>query len=159
MTLPELEILHRLLDRLDKLAVSAAMDLDGLEGAPSELSAFEAMPARRQTAARAVLKSFEQIEDQLSRAFRAIPKLIGEDSANWYARDHADLMERFSVLDDAADWSRIVRLRNQLVHDYPLDPQVQLDRLLEAIGHLPLLAETHRRLAAFVRNELPGKII
>ena len=159
MTTPELDILERVLGRLDRLQASAAADLEGLGNFPREPSTFEAMPAARQSAARALLKSFEQIEDQWSRAVRAIPKLMGEDTRRWFSRDNADFMERFGVLDDAGQWSGVVKLRNQLVHDYPLDPQVQLDRLIEVVGSLPFLAETHRRLATFVRLELPGKTL
>ncbi len=159
MTTPELEIMDRLLDRLGRLHASVAADLELLDSMPSDLAAFDAMPSPRQSGARATLKSFEQIEDQLSRAFRAIPKLMGEDTARWFSRDNADFMERIGLLDDAGEWSKVVKLRNQLVHDYPLDPQVQFDRLIEAIGHLPLLAETIHRLTTFVRLELPGKIL
>lgn len=159
MTEPEGQILDRLIERLDKLRASAASDLELLGEVPSDVAGFDAMPPNRQSAARAFLKSFEQIEDQLSRVFRAIPKQMGEDDQRWFARDYADLMERVGVLDDASDWSRVVKLRNQLVHDYPLEPQVQFDRLIEATGHLPFLVETHRRAARFVRIELPGKTI
>ena len=126
---------------------------------PADLTEFDSMASHRQSAARAVLKSFEQIEDQLSRVFRLIPLLLGEDSGRWFARDHADYMERLGVLDAASAWSPVVKLRNQLVHDYPLDAQVQFDRLVEAIGYLPFLAEIHHRLAIFVRDVLPGKMV
>lgn len=156
---PEKEILTKLLARLNVLSRSATSDLAWLEQVPSDLSEFETMASHRQSAARAVLKSFELIEDQLNRAFRAIPKLMGEDTRRWFSRDHADYMERFGVLDDAGRWSAVVRLRNNLVHDYPLEPEVQFERLIEAIGYLPLLELTYRRLADFVQNDLPGKLI
>jgi len=156
---PEPDILRRLLERLERLDRSAAGDLAWLGQVPADLAAFDAMESHRQSAARAVLKSFEQIEDQLSRVFRIVPALMGEDSGRWFARDHADFMERLGILDAAADWSRVVKLRNQLVHDYPLEAQVQFDRLAEAIGYLPYLAETRRRLAAFVHDVLPGKMV
>lgn len=159
MTAPEPEILRRLIERLDRLNRSADGDLAWLGQVPVDLAAFDAMESHRQSAARAVLKSFEQIEDQLSRVFRVIPALMGEDSGRWFARDFADFMERLGILDAASDWSRVVKLRNQLVHDYPLEAQVQFDRLVESIGYLPFLAETHRRLAAFVQDVLPGKIV
>ena len=159
MKAAESDILDRLIERIGKLTASADVDLTLIGEMPLDTATFESLPPQRQSAARAFLKSFEQIEDQLSRAFRVVPKLVGEDDRRWFARDHADFMERFGVLDDAADWSTVIRLRNQLVHDYPLDPQIRFDRLTEAIGHLPFLVETHLRLAEFVRIELPGKIL
>ena len=159
MSGPELRILERLIERLDRLQVSVANDIGWMEQAPRDLAEFETMASHRQSAARAVLKSFEQLQDQLARTFRVIPSLMGQDSSQWFARDHADFMERHRVLDDAADWSKVVRLRNQLVHDYPLDAQVQFDRLIEVLDLLPFLADTHRRLAAFVRTKLPEKLI
>lgn len=56
------------------------------------LREFDLMPSYRRSASRAVLKRFEQIEDQISRAFRAIPKMMGEDTKRWFARDYADYM-------------------------------------------------------------------
>ena len=127
--------------------------------APDDLAEFDQMASHRRSASRAVLKSFEQIEDQLARAFRVIPQLMAVDARRWFARDHADFMERWGVLDNAADWTKIVKLRNELVHDYPLKADVQFARLLQAVGHLPLMLEIHRRLALFVRDELPGHIL
>lgn len=109
---PETAILRRVVERLDRVNRSAAVDLNGLAPAPTTLQAFDALDDRRQSAARALLKSFEQVQDQLARAFRAIPPLMGEDTERWFARDHADFMEKLGVLDDASAWGRIVRLRN-----------------------------------------------
>lgn len=159
MTTPEQALLDRLLERIDKLVQSAAIDLHLMGEVPDAAGSFENMPPARQSASRALLKSFEQIEDQLARTFRAIPALVGTDTERWFARDFADFMERAGVLDDAAEWSRVVRLRNQLVHDYPLDPDVQIARLREVVERLPYLEQTYRRLATFVRDDLPGKML
>ena len=154
MTDPERDILDRLTTRVTALAASLEEDLALLGPVPADLAAFDALPAAQRTASRAVLKSFEQIEDQIARLFRVTASIMGEDTQGWYARDFADFMEKFGVLDDASAWSAVVRLRNQLVHDYPLDPQVQFERLLQAIAALPLLRATHDRLRAFVATRL-----
>lgn len=158
MMSPELAIVDLVMERLTRLNASLANDLDWLGGIPVDLQEFETMASHRQSAARAVLKCFEQIEDQLARAFRAIPRALGEDTQGWFARDHADFMERLYVLDSAGSWSPIVKLRNNLVHDYLLDPQVQFDRFIEATEHLSLMTQTSQRLVAFVRDTLPGKL-
>ena len=159
MSAPEQEILDRLLQRLDRLHLSVADDIAWLERPPSDLAEFATMASHRRSASRAVLKSFEQLQDQLARTFRVIPKMMGQDTLNWTARDHGDFMEKQGVFDDAADWSRVVKLRNQLVHDYPLDEQLQFDRLIQVLGLLPLLSTTYGRLNAFVRTDLPGKVL
>lgn len=146
------------MERLDRLHRSLADDLAWLGELPTDLNDFQTMAAHRQSAARAALKSFEQIEDQLARGFRTISRLLGVDSARWFARDHADFMEQIGVLDSAASWTPIVKLRNLLVHDYPLDESVQFERFSEAMGHVPMLNETRRRLAAYVSATLPGKL-
>jgi hypothetical protein len=151
----ELEILDRLLARLEALQVSLNDDLNLLETMPGTLAEFEAMAPHRKSASKAVLKSFEQIEDQLARAFRVVPKLVGEDTSRWFARDYADYMERYLVLDDAAAWTKLVKLRNELVHDYPLDPNIQFERFRQAVQALPFLKATNERLTRFVAVELP----
>lgn len=159
MSDPERTILDRLLDRLGVLQASLNDDLAWMEAPPQSLSEFEAMASHRRSASRAVLKSYEQMEDQLSRAFRIIPKLVGKDSSRWYARDYGDFMEQLGILDDAATWSRMVRLRNELVHDYPLDPAVQFDRLVQAVAFIPQLRSAHERLAAYAADRLPDHMI
>lgn len=158
MTGPESLILQRLLDRLERLGASTAIDVGLLGPMPADVAAFEAMPPERGSAARALLKSFEQSQDQLSRVFRLVPTLLAEDTERWFARDYADYMERLGILDAARDWSRVGKLRNQLVHDYPLDAEVQFSRLLEAASYLPLLEDIRTRLAVFARDVLPGKM-
>lgn len=159
MSDPERAILSKLIDRLHRLHLSAADDIALMEQLPRDLAEFETMASHRQSATRAVLKSYEQIQDQLARSFRVVPKLMGEATAEWFARDYADFMEKVGILRDAANWSRVVKLRDQLVHDYPLEAQAQFDRLCEVLMLLPFLAETHERLTDFVRTDLPGMTV
>ena len=157
MTSAEHDILELLLRRLDSLRRSLADDLSWMGEVPETLAEFDSMESYRRSASKAVLKSFEQIEDQLARAFRLLPKLMLADTTRWYARDYGDFMEKLGVIDSAAKWSEIVRLRNELVHDYPLDPQIQFDRFKQAVASLPALQEAHRRLVSFVQVEFPRK--
>lgn len=129
-------------------------DLAWLGEVPGDQEAFEALPSHRRSASRAALKSFEQIEDQLARAFRVIPALVAQNTQGWFARDHADYMERLGIIDDAGRWSAIVRLRNELVHDYPLDPDVQFRRFRQAMEAVPDLIAALQGLKRFVAHEL-----
>ncbi len=154
MTTPEQDIFTRLLVRLERLHASMADDLALLGDVPDDLATFEALPPARRSGSRAVLKSFEQIEDQLARAFRLIPRLLAENTDQWFARDYADYMEKIGILDDAARWSVIVRLRNDLVHDYPLDADVQYARFRAAVAALDDLSAAYRKLLLFAQTEL-----
>lgn len=158
MNMPENDILALILERLAVLEASLADDLAWMEDAPDTLADFETMASHRRTASRAVLKSFEQMEDQLARAFRLLPKLLGKDSSRWFSRDHADFMEQLGITHDAARWARIVKLRKDLVHDYPLKREVQFERFLQAIGFIPVILEAHKQLVLFVKNELPSML-
>lgn len=152
MSAAETELLDALMTRLAALHRSAEIDLALIGELPLEVEAFERLSDARQSASRAFLRSFEQIEDQTARVFRLLPRFFEVDSAGWFSRDHADFMERLGVLNDAADWSAVVKLRNELVHDYPVDAAVRLERLRSAVGRLPFLRDIRQRLIAFIET-------
>ena len=150
MSSAEHDVLQSLLDRLALLESALDEDMRWLGLAPQSLAAFAALESHQRSASRAVLKSFEQVEDQLARVFRLLPKMLGVETDRWFARDFADWMEKFEVLESAATWSSIVKLRNQLVHDYPVDQATQFDRLRQVFDFIPEMKRTRRALMAFV---------
>lgn len=135
----EQEVLAAIMARLDALLIACAEDETALGGIPGDMVAFAAMPPSRRVASRALLKTVEQLEDQLARLFRLLPKLMLEDSAGWHVQDYANFAEKLGILDDGLGWSAIVRLRNRLVHDYPLVPGAQLEMLKSAHDAVPIL--------------------
>ncbi|MGJ3628136.1 hypothetical protein AB5I41_16365 [Sphingomonas sp. MMS24-JH45] len=46
-------------------------------------------------------------------------------------RDYANFAEGLGMVDKLA-WTTIIRLGNRLVHDYPLQPEAQLELLSQA---------------------------
>lgn len=149
---PESDVLTDLLARVAALEKSSRQDAGLLERVPETVDELEAMSPVQQAASRAIMKCFEQIEDQLARIFRLIPKLLRVDTSGWYMRDYANFMEKAGVAATANEWMTIVDLRNRLVHDYPIDAPTQLAKLRDVDRLLPVLHATHARLLAFTRT-------
>jgi hypothetical protein len=149
----ETEVAQAILARLDALVVALEEDADALGALPADMVSYRAMGRSQRVASRALLKSVEQMEDQLARFFRLVPKLMLTDTVGWFAQDYANFAEKLGVVEDSFAWTAIVRLRNRLVHDYPLQPEAQLELLSQAHAAMPLLVNTARAARSFVENE------
>ena len=149
------EILSAILARLESLLLACDEDQEALGPMPSDVSGFLAMPPSRRVASRALLKTVEQLQDQLARLFRLLPKFRAIDTAGWYAQDYANFAEKQGVLEDGLGWSEIVRLRNRLVHDYPLTAEAQFDALARAHAIVPTLTAAARSARIFANKEGP----
>lgn len=153
MTAGEKQVAEAILARLDALIVALGEDAEALGPLPADMDAFSAMDRARRVASRALLKSVEQTEDQLARFFRLLPTLMLTDTAGWYAQDYANFAEGLGILDDSFAWTTIIRLRNRLVHDYPLQPEAQLELLSQAHAAMPLLIRAAKAARIFVENK------
>lgn len=153
MTAGEKQVAEPILARLDALIVALGENAEALGPLPADMDAFRAMDRSRRIASRALLKSVEQTADQLARFFRPLPVLMLTATAGWYAQNCANFAEGLGVLDDSFAWTTIIRLRNRLVHDYPLQPEAQLDLLSQAHAAMPLLIRTAQTARAFVENK------
>lgn len=149
----EVDITRAVLARLAALDVALTEDLTALEGLPATPGETMRMSAARRVASRALLKTVEQMEDQLARLFRLLPKLMLVDSSRWYAQDFANFAEKLGVIDDAFAWTGIIKLRNRLVHDYPLDPDAQFVLLTDAFNAVGFLRAAAESAHAFVAKE------
>lgn len=138
----EQEVLAAILARLDALVVALDEDLDALGPLPADMREFQAMEPGRRVASRALLKSIEQTEDQLARLFRLVPRLMLVETDRWRAQDFANFAEKLGLLEDSFAWIEIVKLRNRLVHDYPLQPEAQLQLLTQAHAALPTIRKS-----------------
>ncbi|MES2339400.1 MAG: hypothetical protein V4537_15005 [Pseudomonadota bacterium] len=147
------DIVQAVLARLAALDAALTEDLDALEGLPASPQAIAEMTPARRVASRALLKTVEQLEDQLARLFRLIPKLLLVDTSRWYAQDHANYAEKLGIIEDAFAWTQIIKLRNRLVHDYPLDPAAQFALLTEAFHAVVPLRSAVEAARAYVARE------
>ena len=152
MSIGEADIFRDVMARLTALETALAEDAALLGAPPQSVDEFEAMAMTSRSASRALMKSFEQFEDQVARSFRLVPTMLGVATDGWYMQDFADFMEKNGVVADADVWMAVVKLRNRLVHDYPLQAHSQFAKLAEVIERVPLLFETRRKLVAFTRN-------
>ncbi len=152
MTSPEGEIIGDIVERIQLLLVSLDEAFELAGPVPDDLPTFEARGKIERVAGNAAIKTVEQLQDQLARLFRTILQALAVDTSGLFAQDIADRMEQLGVVVDAARWMGVIRLRNRLVHDYPIGREVQLGRLKEASGAAVVLRESAARALAFVRE-------
>jgi predicted nucleotidyltransferase len=101
----------------------------------------------------AFLKSFEQLEDiTVHRLIRGILDEMLIDTSRWSVRDAFDRMEKAGAIENAARFIEIARLRNRLVHEYPMDDARRAKRINDAWEAAPVLLEELNRLVAFARG-------
>jgi uncharacterized protein with HEPN domain len=149
---PEQEIVADLLRALRALVRSTEETLGLLPTLPEDASAFAALPVIARVASTAALKDFEQLEDTLNALFRTVLRAMGVRLKGLYPLDIGHRMEELDVLDDAARWLEVVKLRNELIHDYPVEPADQLARLRQALGHLPFLFDAAARIERLIER-------
>jgi len=116
---------------------------------PDEPTGLARMSVIERTAARALLKSIEQMQDLLARTLRLLLILEEEDLTGMSARGIADRAESLGIIPSTDEWSALVRLRNRLVHEYPASPEVQLARLRDAVAAAAALNTIHLAILAF----------
>ncbi len=148
---PEQEIIADLLGAAVSIR-SAAMDaLSLIDTMPADEAAFDAMTPMARVATTAMLKSFEQLEDTTNGLFRAILRTLGVRLKGLYPLDVANRMEELDVLDDPARWVAIVKLRNELVHEYPGEAALRFTRMIDAHASLPFLFDALTRAERLIR--------
>lgn len=101
----------------------------------------------------ALLKRFEQLQDQTARLARTAFELDLERVRGVTVRDIANGMEKRLVVDDADDWVDLNNLRNQLVHEYPVGDREQVERVNECWAAMPKLVAIHERLRTYLLRQ------
>jgi hypothetical protein len=147
---PEDEVLAAIGDRIRSLVVALDEDLRLLGSIPSDLMAFDAMGEASRVGSRALLKTVEQLEDQLMRLFRTILRARDVDTKDLYARDIANRMAGLGIVTDSDAWMQVVKLRNRLVHDYPLTSDARFAKLVEAAVAADVLRSSAARALTYI---------
>ena len=150
---PERALLAALAVAADAVAMGLGEALELLGPQPRSVDEFGALDKIQRTAAAALLKRVEQQQDILARMFRTALIADGVDIVNMTARDVANRMEKVGALADASGWSDLVRLRNRLVHEYPVALAEQYDRVTSAIAAAPALDRIRRDLLDFLGRQ------
>lgn len=61
-------------------------------------------------------------------------------------------MAQLGIITDGETWLEIVKLRNELVHEYPIAADLRFQRVAQAHAAIPFLTMADRRLRAFVAD-------
>ena len=102
----------------------------------------------------AFLKAFEQFEDTLGRTLKTIAMLMQfGKTERMQPRDVAYRAVALGILDDGKAWSDAVRVRNELAHEYPLNPGKQAEQIAKAWEKSATLFDTARAICDFVERE------
>lgn len=150
---PEQDVLAEFLTQIEATRAGLA-DAEALIGPlPQDVAGFEAMTPLEKVASTALLKGFEQLQDGLARVFRTVLRALGVNLKGLYPLDIANRMAELDVLDDPPRWLEIVKLRNELVHEYPADAETRLHRLRTAHAALPFLSAAADRIGAVVQTK------
>lgn len=152
----EQEVLSDLLDQLDRIARGVAEDRDVLDAPPLTTEAFAAMPAAARSASRALLKGFEQYVDTLQRVIRTELRLTGYRLKGMTPFDVANTAEELDQVGSATAFHALVKLRNELTHEYPDDAATRFARFSQALAGFAFLDDAADRVRRFAATRLPG---
>lgn len=130
------------------MGIDEAMMVIGLF--PESVDEFGNMNAAARVGSTALIKSFEQLEDIIASLFRTILRALGQPLKGLYALDIGEHMVGLSIIDDAAGWLKIVKLRNSLVHEYPTDSAKRFDQLASVYAAIPILRDALDRAKIFI---------
>lgn len=102
----------------------------------------------------AFLKTFEQLEETLGQTLKTIAIMMQLGRIERLApRDVALRAVALGVLADGKAWADAVRVRNELAHEYPLEPTKQAAQVNAAWDKSETLFDTARQITAFVERE------
>ena len=146
----EQDVIDDLVRSAERIVSSAKETLTLVERVPADEASFAALTPIERVATTAALKQFEQLQDVLNGLFRAVLRHLGVRLKGLYPLDIGDRMEELDIIDDPSRWLAAVKLRNELVHEYPDAPIVRLARLREAVDALPFLFDAAERAARAV---------
>ncbi|HYG88998.1 MAG TPA: hypothetical protein VD978_22380 [Azospirillum sp.] len=78
----------------------------------------------------AFIQRFQNAQDILdAQVLRGLLALEEVDLTGKTPRDVSNLLEKYGIIDSAARWRDLRDLRNTLAHEYPDEPDIQIDRL------------------------------
>lgn len=149
---PEQEVVAELLEAVRTLIISSRETLALVAPLPRDEQSFEAMTSLQRMGTTAMIKQFEQLEGALHGLFRGILRCLGVRLKGLYALDIGNRMVELGAIDDAPRWVAIVKLRNDLVHDYPLVATERLDRVVDAHDAFPFLFDAAARAEHVIRE-------
>ena len=123
-------IAHRLSQ--SKSALRHLMPLDAVR--------MDALSDMERTHFDAFIKRFENLQDMLdSQILRGLLVLEEVELSGKTPRDLSNLLEKWGIIESAAVWREMRDLRNTLAHEYPREPDIQVERLNRAYEAIDVL--------------------
>lgn len=145
-------LLTEALDATEAMIASLRLSLDEVRAwMPLTPEAAAALPRINRVILLAFIKSFEQLQDALSRRAARAYLAQKEDLSRVSARDAYDLLEKHGAIADADRFWDMLQLRNRLTHAYPMGAEKQAEQANDAFRLAPALIEEAERLVAHAR--------
>ncbi|HKK31930.1 MAG TPA: hypothetical protein VKA18_16215 [Alphaproteobacteria bacterium] len=124
-------------------------DLDGV--LPTDAAALAELGNDDHRNIDALIKRVENLQDILPRrVFRALLMAEGEAVRGQPAAAIAERLEGRGAIVSAAQWKDLDDLRNRLSHDYPLNPDIQADRINGAYAAIAPLIGTLDQIRQYI---------
>lgn len=151
------DFLAEALAMADAVAVRLRKSQEDLAGIlPIEAHALAELGNQEHANIDALIKRVENLQDILQRrVFRALLMAEGEAVRGQPAPAIADLLEARGAIASAEQWKDLAGLRNRLAHDYPLNPDIQADRINGAFAAIALLTATLDQIRQYIARTSP----
>lgn len=121
---------------------------------PIDAESIDRLRPEDETLVLAFLKRFEQFEELLSHALKAISKIMEHGKIERLtSRDVARRAWALGILADEKRWSDAVRTRNALAQEYPINPVKRAEQVNNAWLARSTLVETWEAILRFVERE------
>ena len=147
-------MLTDLLRELDRIEANVHQELETLGEPPKTASAIPKAAPIVRTASTALIKDFEQFEDTLVRAIRTLLRMTGYRLKGMTPFDVANKAEELELVENARRWQELIKLRNELAHEYPDDAEVRFMRFVGVLAGFAFLSDASRRVHLFTRTRL-----
>lgn len=151
----EQALLREYLASLQRLSSGFDRSVDGVTGLmPMDATRIDQLSMDDDTSVIVFLKRFEQFEDALNRALKAISKIMEYGKIERLtSRDVTRRAYNLGILDSPDVWADAVRARNTLAHEYPVDRIKRTNQVNVAWETRETLRTTWAAIQRFVEVE------
>ena len=126
--------------------INEAIENLGVE-TPIDIEVYENLDSNQIRCIDQFIFRFSKLQDAMgAKIFRHILEYLDEDVSSLPMRDILNMLERYSLLPDANEWTYIRELRNETAHDYPLFNSDVLAVLNELFSKTKTLMEIYENI-------------
>ena len=137
----EFDICDRHIKRINEAIENLGVEM------PIDIEAYENLDSNQIRCIDQFIFRFSKLQDAMgAKIFRHILEYLDEDVSSLPMRDILNMLERYSLLPDANEWTYIRELRNETAHDYPLFNSDVLAVLNELFSKTKTLMEIYENI-------------